>query len=248
MKIVFRNSFFLLVLISALLFSCKKERSPNASCTLNQFPLKVGNYWNYKFALHIHLYSDSDIYVYDTVHVIVLKDTMYLGRTLKKIIFYSNTSSFIGYSLSVNDADAFRTYLSEPSSNILFKMNHNNTPLSSPSIFSPMILDSVVSEILSYTSDSWTYRDGDVFKIDKEYQNSEQVITPKGNFNCCVFKWNYVRSNLGVMPLIKEYFSNEGLVKKTEQMINADFTDMDGNYIGTGDRMASYELIDYSLQ
>ena len=246
MKIHCKYLCLVCMFVSFFIFSCMKDNSKNAGCSLDKFPLEIGNTWTYTYNAHTHFYSDSDIYYADTITIKVEKDTLYMGRTMKKIVTTSKLSPFITYSISVNDADAFRIYLSEPSSISLFR-RHSTISQQTNMIFSPLVLDSVVSTVLSYTSSDWTFRENTNFKIDKSYQNSQQITTPAGTFNTCMFKWNYIRFIADSKPDINEYYTVDGLIKKTINYTNVDLTDADGNYLGKGNQYISYELIDYTV-
>ncbi len=244
----------LVLLLTGALFSCKKESSKTTtspcSVSISSFPTSVGSYWVYKSVSHFDLVHLNDTTTIDTIYLSVIKDTVYSGMTLAKIGCYSTLLSYPAFSLSGNNADGFITYFSDRSSVSLLRMRRTF----SASIFEESNkisnIDTVPTTILKFplnAGTTWIFRDNAAFKIQKEYTGNESVTVPAGTFCCNKIQWDYLRFPGADKPQMYEYFSGEGLIKKTLHETNIDFADPAGNPIDNGDLDVTIELLDYHI-
>ncbi len=241
------KKFAVLSFVSLLLFSCKK--STTANCNLTSFPSKAGNSWTYVQTILSDYNTIRDTTTYDTIHLSVVKDTIYDGKTMQKIECYSNKNPYRSFALCINENSSFVQYISEPGfiSQLLRvrkPASYEDGILELGKIAEP---DSTISVILSFNTDNWIYRENDLVKIEKKNLGEATITTPKGTFQCCKYQLNYLRKFFPQSIETTEFFSQKGLVRKINNSFNVDFTDGSGNLIDTGNRYESIELTDYTL-
>jgi hypothetical protein len=242
-----KQKFVFLLFVCAMLFSCKKNTT--TGCNLTSFPAAVGNSWTYIQTTQLDYDNIRDTVLYDTIHLEVIKDTIYKGKTMQKIVCYSNKNPYKSYSVCINENSSFMQYMSEPGfiSEIFRTMQHStpkNNLFDDTKISTP---DSSLNTILNFNGDKWVYIENDLVKIEKESIGEESISVPKGEFQCCKYKFNYLRKFFPQSIDIIEYFSDKGLIKKITNSFNVDFTDNAGNPTDTGDSYITIELIDYTI-
>lgn len=242
------QKFVILLSICLVLFSCKKNTT--ASCNLTSFPSTVGNSWTYKQTIQIDYDNLRDTVLYDTIHLEVIKDTIFNGRSMQKIECYSNKNPYKSYSICVNENSSFTQYMSEPGL-ISEVLRIKQQPISDNEPFfndnKILIPNYDIFTILKFNEANWIYVDNSMVKIEKGIEGEEDITTPLGSFKCCKFKLNYLRKFFPYSVDIVEYFSDKGLMKKIKNSFNVDFTDNSGNPLDTGDSYNTIELIDYTI-
>ncbi len=245
-----KQKYIFLFFIVALLFACKKNNSVINNCNLTSFPSKTGNSWVYMQTTNIDYDNLRDTVLYDTIYLNTIKDTTFNGKTMQKFECYSSKNPYRSYAVCINEASSFTQYLSEPGfiSEVFRTKNQSLNyyqPFNDGAKTTTVSYDTVT--ILNFSADTWKYVENSMVKIEKENTGSENIMTPKGNFNCCKYKLNYSRKFFPNGIEITEYFSDKGLIKKTRNILNADFTDAAGNVIDSGSSYNTIELIDYTI-
>lgn len=243
-----KQKFIILLSVCAMLFSCKKNTT--TGCNLTSFPSAVGNSWTYKQTTQMDYDNLRDTVFYDTIHVEVVKDTIYNGKTMQKIECFSNKNPYKSYSICINENSSFTQYMSEPGFvSEVFRIKHPSFSYVELLFNDNKILipNYDIFTILKFNANSWTYVDNASVKIEKENVGEENITTPLGSFQCCKYKLNYLRKFFPQSIEIIEYFSDKGLIKKTKNSFNVDFTDNAGNPLDTGDSYNTIELIDYTI-
>lgn len=246
MKYNFIIGMTLSIISGLIIFSCDKEdKNPNQTQpTTYQYPLKIGNKWNYHRTVILEYFNASDSttiidrdtiesdYLIQNENIEILKDSieayqMKSTNLTSGINSYeycnNNSQGLFCYAYKINDG-------AEPFAKKIYKnkmeycinnlnISNINTLINNKS--DSLIYDNPPAKIISYPiiyNTKWTLRTNQM-TIYKEIIGSEYIKVNQANIYCYKIKYSYSENMNGNIDY-NDYVSSIGLVKRTIFMNN----------------------------